>query len=144
MRSKFESDKSRITKQSSASVSKSNISFKTKYDTSCRKNKKSIDFERYSLKSSYYNTNNKFYNTIKRGKYLNSGYLQTNFNIYYNNNSSNLFKKKKERFMGNKNYSAILMNHSKNSNLNLSCNLYKSRIKKNLYDKCVKNMTIKI
>jgi len=144
MRSKFESDKSRITKQSSASVSKSNISFKTKYDTSCRKNKESIDFERYSLKSSYYNTNNKFYNTIKKGKFLNSGYLQTNFNIYYNNNSSNLFKKKKERFMGNKNYSAILMNHSKNSNLNLSCSIYKSRIKKNLYDKCVKNMAIKI
>ena len=34
--------------------------------------------------------------------------------------------------MGNKNYSAILMNHSKNNNLNLSYNLYKGGIRKNI------------
>ena len=145
MKSKFEIDKSRITKKSSVSVSKSNISFKTKYNTSFRKNKKSVDFERYSLKSSFYNTNNKFYDTFKRGKYLNGGYLQTNFNIYYNNNNiSNLSRKKKERFMGNKNYSAIFMNHSKNKNLNLSYNIYKGRIRKNIYDKYVKDLALKI
>ena len=141
MKSKFESDKSRITKQSSVSVNKSNISFKTKYNTSCRKNKMSVDFERYSLRSS----NNKFYDITKRGKYLNNGYLQTNFNKYYNNNNiSNLFRKKKERFMGNKNFSAIFMNHSKNKNLNLSCNIYKSGIRKNIYDKYVKDIALKI
>jgi len=141
MKSKFESDKSRITKQSSVSANKSNISFKTKYNTSCRKNKMSVDFERYSLRSS----NNKFYDITKRGKYLNNGYLQTNFNKYYNNNNiSNLFRKKKERFMGNKNFSAIFMNHSKNKNLNLSCNIYKSGIRKNIYDKYVKDIALKI
>ena len=132
VKNKVESDKSRITKHSSVSVSKSSISFKTRYNTSCRKNKMSIDFERNSLKSSYYNTNNKFYDTIKRRKYLNNGYLQTNINNYYNNNISNLFKKKKERFKGNKNYSAILKNHPKNKNLNLSCNIYKNGKRKNL------------
>ena len=141
MKSKFESDKSRITKQSSISVNKSNISFKTRYNTSCRKNKMSVDFERYSLRSS----NNKFYDITKRGKYFNNGYLQTNFNKYYNNNNiSNLFRKKKERFMGNKNFSVIFMNHSKNKNLNLSCNIYKSGIRKNIYDKYVKDIALKI
>jgi len=144
MKSKFDSDKSRVTKQSSVSVSKSNTSFKSKYNTSCRKNKMSVDFERYSLKSSYYNTNNKFYDTFKSGKCLNGGYLQTNFNLYYNNNISNLFRKKKEKFMGNKNYSAILMNHSKNKNLNLSYNKYKGGIRKNIYDKFIKDIDIKI
>ena len=145
MKSKIESDKSKITKQSSASISKSNNSFKTRYNTSCRKNKVSADFERYSLKSSYFNTNNKFYDTIKRGNFLNFGYLQTNFNKYYNNNnSSNLFKKKKERFFENKNYSAISMNYSKNKNLNLSCNIYKRKIRKNIYDKYIKDIAIKI
>ena len=100
MKSKFDSDKSRITKQSSVSVSKSNVSFKTRYNTSCRKNKTSVDFERYSLKSSYYNTNNKFYDSIKRKKCLNGGYLKTNFNLYYNNNISNLFRKKKRKIYG--------------------------------------------
>jgi len=144
MKSKFDSDKSRITKQSSVSVSKSNSSLKTRYNTSCRKNKMSVDFERYSLKSSYYNTNNKFYDSIKRKKSLNGGYLKTNFNLYYNNNISNLFRKKKEKFMGNKNYSAILMNHSKNNNLNLSYNLYKGGIRKNIYDKIINDIDIKI
>ena len=144
MKSKFESDKSRITKQSSLSVSKSNISSKTRYNTSCRKNKMSVDFKRYSMKSSYFNTNNKFYDITKRGKYLNSGYLQTNFNKYYNKNISNLFRKKKERFMENKNFSAIFINHSKKKNLNLSCNIYKSGIRKNIYDKYVKDIASKI
>ena len=144
MKSKFESDKSRITKQSSISVSRSNISFKTRYNTSCRKNKIPVDFEKYSLKSSFYNTNNRFYDTTKRETYLNSGYLQTNFNKYYNNNISNLFRKKKERFMGNKNYSVILINRSKNKELNLSCNLYKSGIRKKIYDKYIKDIPIKI
>ena len=144
MKSKFDSDKSRITKQSSVSVSKSNISFKTRHNTSCRKNKKSVDFDRYSLKSSFYNTNNKFYDSIKSKKSLNNWYLQTNFNLYYNNNISNLFRKKKAKFMGNKNYSAILINHSKNDNLNLSYNIYKGGIRKNIYDKIIKDIDIKI
>jgi hypothetical protein len=144
MKSKFEIDKSRITKKSSVSISKSNISFKTKYNTSFRKNKKSVDFERYSLKSSFYNTNNKFYDSIKSKKSLNNWYLQTNFNLYYNNNISNLFRKKKAKLMGNKNYSAILINHSKNDNLNLSYNIYKGGIRKNIYDKIIKDIDIKI
>ena len=144
IKSKFDSDKSRITKQSSVSVSKSNISFKTRHNTSCRKNKKSVDFDRYSLKSSFYNTNNKFYDSIKSKKSLNNWYLQTNFNLYYNNNISNLFRKKKAKLMGNKNYSAILINHSKNDNLNLSYNIYKGGIRKNIYDKIIKDIDIKI
>ena len=140
---KFESDKSSITKQSSVSVSKSNISFKSRYNTSCRKNKMSVDFDRYGLESLFYNTNNKFYDSNKRKKCLNKGNLKTNFNIYYNTKTSNLFKNKKEKFMGNKNYSAILMNNSKNNNLNLSCNVYKGEIRKNIYDKIVKDIDIK-
>lgn len=46
--------------------------------------------------------------------------------------------------MENKNFSAIFINHSKKKNLNLSCNIYKSGIRKNIYDKYVKDIASKI
>ena len=141
MKNKFDIDKSRLSKQSSTSVTKSYSSTKPKYIFSHLKNKIYIDFEGNSSKASYFNNNDNFFYSNKKDYYKSNGYLRTNFNknSKFNNNGLYKTKKNKENFFGNKNLSAILIKHSKNRSLNSSFNIYKKEKIKNLFNICAKN-----
>ena len=142
IKNKCDFDKSRISKQTSTSVTKSTSSIKIKrFYTSSRKNKMSIDFVGNSFKTFLYNTNSKFFNNNKNKiDYKSDEYLKTNYNRnsrHHNNiNAINRFRKSKEKFIcSNKNYSSISLNNSKNKSLNYSYNIYRKGKIRNFYKK---------
>ena len=141
IKNKCDFDKSRISKQTSTSVTKSTSSIKIKrFYSSSRKNKMSIDFEGNSFKSFFYNTNSKFFNNSKNKiSYKSDEYLKTNYNKNRQNNNVNTinrFRKNKEKFIyPNKNYSSISLNNSKNKSINYSYNFYKKGKIKNFFNK---------
>ena len=143
IKNKCDFDKSRISKQTSTSVTKSTSSIKIKrFYSSSRKNKMSIDFEGNSFKSFIYNTNTKFFNNSKNIMlYKNDEYLKTNYNKNYKHNNNyvktiNKFRKNKKKFIySNKNYSSISLDNSKNKSLNYSYTIYKRGKTKNYFNK---------
>ena len=141
IKNKCDFDKSRISKQTSTSVTKSTSSIKIKrFYSSSRKNKMSIDFEGNNFKSFFYNTNSKFFNNNKNKiSYKSDEYLKTNYNRNRQNNNVNTinrFRKNKEKFIyPNKNYSSISLNNSKNKSVNYSYNFYKKGKIKNFFNK---------
>ena len=115
IKNKCDFDKSRISKQTSTSVTKSTCSIKIKkFFSSGEKKRMSIDFEGNSFKTFLYNTNSKFFNNNKNKlAYKSEEYLKTNYNRNYkhinNINTNNKFKKNKEKFIcPNKNYIQFL------------------------------------
>ena len=136
MKNKYEIDKSRISKQTSTSVTKSSSSNKFKKNAFSKKYKMSIDLD--TKKPLFFNTNTKFFkNNNNKEIYKNNSYLKTNFNKNYKKNNINRLKKN-DIIFGYKKYSSISLNNSKDRILNNSCNMYKKeKIKKdilNLYN----------
>ena len=109
IKNKIDIDKSRISKQTSTSVTKSTSSIKNrKFFPIYPKNKMSFDFG--NTHKSFYSTKTKFFDT-KNKYYKNNEYLRTN----YNNNivSTNKIRKNKEILNRFKNYSSISLNNSR-------------------------------
>ena len=122
---KLDFDKSRISKQTSTSVTKSTSSFKIKRFNTLNRNKMSIDLGGNSFKSFLYNSNTNFYNKNNNKKAnKNNEYLKTN---YYNNS--------KEKYIEYKNYSSISLNNTKNKKKNYTYNIYKKGKIKNFFNK---------
>ena len=120
MINKLDIEKSRISKQSSSSVTKSNYSVMPKF-TNLKGN---------NLKLSYFNNKIKFFDYSKREIYKSDAYLRMNF---YKNLKINKHKKK-EKYLKNNNLSALLIKHSKDKDLNYSFNNNKKSKLKNLFE----------
>lgn len=133
---KLDFDKSRISKQTSTSVTKSTSSFKIKRFNTLNRNKMSIDLGGNSFKSFLYNSNTNFYNKNNNKKAnKNNEYLKTN---YYNNkyyNHYNYYNNSKEKYIEYKNYSSISLNNTKNKKKNYTYNIYKKGKIKNFFNK---------
>ena len=109
IKNKIDIDKSRISKQTSTSLTKSTSSIKNRrFFPIYPKNKISFDFG--NTHKSFYSTKTKFFD-VKNKHYKNNEYLRTN----YNNNivNTNKIRKNKEILNRFKNYSSISLNHSR-------------------------------
>ena len=122
MRNKFDIDKSRISKQTSTSVTKSCCSNKLKYNHFRKRYKMSIDFE--DKNPLYFNTNTKFFNMDLHKK---NSDVETFCNKSNKSNKSiNRTKSgKNEKIVEYKNISSISVNHSKDKVFNNSYNMLK-------------------
>ena len=133
LKNKIEIDKSRISKQTSTSITKSTSSIINRnIFPKGKKNKMSFDFGN-SYKSFYYNTNSNFFDK----EYKTNVYLRTNYSKNHKNtiNNNNKFRKNKEKIIGHKNYSSISLNHSRDKIFNYSYNIYKKGKIKNFFNK---------
>ena len=134
MKDYLDIDKSRISKQTSTSVTKSTSSYKVKkYSTPNRKFKISSELEGKKFKSVFSKTRTNFFDSNNIRNYKNNEYMKTN----YNRKSLNVngFRKHKGKIEGFKNHSSMTLNNSKNKSLNSSCNIYKRGKIKNFFNK---------
>jgi hypothetical protein len=122
MKNKYEIDKSRISKQTSTSVTKSCYSNKTKYNNFRKKYKMSIDFD--GKNPLYCETNTKFFN---KDMCKENSYVKTHYNksCVANNNNNRIKKPKNEKLVESKKYSSMSLNNSKDKVLSSSYNMLK-------------------
>ena len=134
MKNKFDIDKSRISKQTSTSVTKSCCSNKPKYNHFRKRYKMSIDFE--DKNPLYFNTNTKFFNIDRHKKnsdvktFCNKSHksnksYKSNKSFKSNKSINRTKSGKNEKIVEYKKFCSISVNHSKDKMCNNSYNMLK-------------------